>query len=207
MHETTTFDAALDIREIPAEPQDVISASDAAQEPVTVRCLVAARLVAVGDGMEVTTPDEALDGGWAYQRFTDLGVVEWAWSVEPLVPEAQQLRLELRPAAEGDDVLQVSSSATARYVTTVEVDASVLQRVWYWFETDWKLLTAVAGVVGAALIGLLQFSTTARDTIRKVSGRPRPSGAASEAAAEDARSARKDASRGRRKRERAASRR
>jgi hypothetical protein len=166
-----TYDAAVDVREVPAPPGAVISAEDPTQEPVTVQCLVAARLVPVGDGIDVGPPDDAVDGGWVYQAFPASGVVEWAWSVTPRTPQDQQLRLELRPAVKGKDVVLVSSTATASYVTPVRVAASTVQRVSFWFRTDWPLLAAVVGMLGAALLALLQFSTTARDALSKLTGR------------------------------------
>jgi hypothetical protein len=175
MAQARSYDVAVDVRTTPAPPSQVISAEDPSQEPITVQCLVAARLVPVGDGISVTVPDEALEGGWAYQRFTELGVVEWAWSVSPTTPQDQQLRLELRPAAKGSDVIQISSATTARYVTEVEVSASKLQVVWYWFQTDWKLVATTVGIVGAAILALLQFSLSFRESVSKVFGRRRGS--------------------------------
>ena len=55
LDETLDYNAAIDIREAPLPPGEVIhtDGGSAAMEAVFVKCTVAARLVAVGDALDV----------------------------------------------------------------------------------------------------------------------------------------------------------
>jgi hypothetical protein len=59
-----TYDVAVDVRSAPAPPEDVIDAADPTSEPVLVRCVPSARLIAVGDHLSLTTDDQdnVIDG-------------------------------------------------------------------------------------------------------------------------------------------------
>lgn len=177
MGEAASYDAAVAIRQVtPSSATDLIDAADPTEEPVKVQCLVAARLVAVTDSIEVEEPDEAGDGGWVYQEFTPDGTLEWAWSVTPNTPRTGTVRLEMRPAVKGFEVTEVTRGKTARFSSDVVVDASWLQRGAHWARNDGQDLTVVAGFLGAGLLGLLAFVPKVRDG---VSGALRPgSGAA-----------------------------
>lgn len=174
MGKTVTYGAAVDIRADPAPPAKVIQASDPATEQITVQCVVGARLIAVGGDVDVkVAAGEVDDGDWRYQQFTPSGVLEWAWMITSNAPSDQQVQLELKPAVKGQGVLDVAATATATYVTTIHVDASAIQRVWYWFQTDWKLLGAILLALGAAVIAWIKFSIDVRELINKMFGRRR----------------------------------
>ena len=110
-------------------------------------------------------PADTADGGWRYLDFTPSGVLEWSWSVPPRSPVSQQqLRLELRPAARSSErILGHYRTSTADYVTTVNVSATFIDRLAYWFKTQWEPLTVVAGSIAAAILAILAFSSKARD--------------------------------------------
>jgi hypothetical protein len=166
MGQATTYGAAVDIRGTPAPPGKVIDADDPTSDPVYVECVVAARLVSVGGGIDVDSAD-ATEGGWRYRSFTPSGVLEWSWSVTPRRPVSQQLRLELKPAARARDLIPGSNIiTTADYVTTVNVSATRIDRLAYWFQTQWVLLSGVAGTVGVAVLAILAFSAKARDAVK-----------------------------------------
>lgn len=172
MGEAASYEAAVRIRQVdPSSPTDLIDAADPTEEPVKVQCLVAARLVAVSETIDVEEPDEAGDGGWVYQEFTPDGTLEWAWSVTATAPRDGTLRLEMRPAVKGFDVTEVTRGRTARFSSDVVVDASWLQRGAYWTQHDGQALTVLAGFLGAALLGLLAFVPKVRDAVKGALGR------------------------------------
>jgi hypothetical protein len=162
----TTYGAAVDIRDTPAPPDKVIDAADpTSADDVKVECAVAAKLVSVGGGISVDAADTP-DDGWRYLVFPPSGVLEWSWSVTPREPVSQQLRLELKPTAKIDDRYDRNQRGTAVYVTTVNVTATRIDRLAYWFETQWRPLTAVAGSIGVAILAILAFSSKARDAAK-----------------------------------------
>jgi hypothetical protein len=166
--EATTYGAAVDVRDSPAAPGDVIPGPDPTSEPVLVQCVIGARLVEVGPGISVENDDAAADGGWRYQQFTPAGVLEWSWSVTPLVPRRQELRLELRPVVEVSGDLPVPRTTTTQFVTRVEVHANWIQRLSYWFSTAWPQLAAVAAILAGALTAVLIFTKETRTRITEL---------------------------------------
>jgi hypothetical protein len=166
MDEAASFDAAIVIRQVdPTSATDLVDAADPTEEPVKVQCLVAARLVAVSETIDVEEPDEAGDGGWVYQTFTPDGTLEWAWSVTPTTPRDGTVRLEMRPAVKGFEVTEVMRGKTARFSSDVVVEASWLQRAAYWTQHDGKALTVLAAFVGTGLLGLLAFVPKVREAV------------------------------------------
>jgi hypothetical protein len=164
----TTYGAAVDIRDTPAPPDKVIDAADpTSADDVKVECAVAAKLVSVGGGISVDAADTP-DDGWRYLVFPPSGVLEWSWSVTPREPVSQQLRLELKPTAKIDDRYDRNKRGTAVYVTTVNVTATPIDRLAYWFQTQWGPLTAVAGSIGVAILAILAFSNKARDAAKRL---------------------------------------
>jgi cytoskeletal protein RodZ len=59
-------------------------------------------------------------------------------------------------------------NSSADYITNVKVDATVLEKLSYWFGTQWKLLAGIAAVVGAAFLALLAFSSQAKEGFFKL---------------------------------------
>jgi hypothetical protein len=171
--QTTTYGAAVDIRDAPLPPRRVIPGEDPTAEPVVVQCVVGARLVAVGRGMEVQG-GESSDGGWRYQRFIPSGVVEWSWSVTALSPRQQELRLDIRPAARTVGTLDIASTASTSFVTSVEVESSWIERLADWFQTEWPRLTAVAFVLAGAVTAVLIFSKETRMRVADLTRRRPP---------------------------------
>ena len=164
----TTYGAAVDIRDTPAPPDKVIDAADpTSADDVKVECAVAAKLVSVGGGISVDAADTP-DDGWIYLVFPPSGVLEWSWSVTPREPVSQQLRLELKPTAKIDDRYDRNKRGTAVYVTTVNVTATPIDRLAYWFQTQWGPLTAIAGSIGVAILAILTFSSKARDAVKRL---------------------------------------
>jgi hypothetical protein len=162
----TTYAAVVDIRENPLPPGEVIDTDNPGSDPIYVQCVVGARLVPVGDDIDVEVVD-ASDGGWKYQEFTPKGELKWSWSVTARTPAARELRLELRPAARESSAIR-NGDTTASYVTKVTVDASTIGRFWYWLQTEGKLLQTIGITLGAAFLGILAFSTRAREGLLKL---------------------------------------
>ena len=168
MAQATTYGATVDIRDADIPPGKEIHL-DSAREPIYVQCVVGARLISVGGGLDVETAADATEGGWRYREFTPSGVVEWSWSVTPRTPVSQQLRLELEPAAKVlERVPGGNQTSTADYVTTVNVTATHIDRLAYWFQTQWVLLSRIAGTVGVAILAVLAFSSKAREAIKSL---------------------------------------
>jgi hypothetical protein len=165
VHGTISYFAAVDTADVPTPPRQVIQSDDPAVEGIVVECVVGARLVAVGNGIEVSDASSA-DGGWQYQAFTPSGLLEWSWSVTATEPKDQQLRLELRPAARDLDSLRLLTAPSAAYQTTVRVEGSVLERGAYWLQTEGNALKVILGGIGAALLAVLAFSQKVRDSIK-----------------------------------------
>jgi hypothetical protein len=169
MGQATTYSAAVDIRDAPAPPGKEIDSPDPATGPVHVQCVVGARLVEVTSGISVKTPADAKESGWRYLEFTPSGLLEWSWSVTPTTPDSQELLLQLQPAAKSAELIPGgSTTTTADYKTTVNVTATRIDRLAYWFQTQWEPLTAVAGSIGAAILAILAFSAKARDAFRSL---------------------------------------
>ena len=167
LNETISYDAAVDVRDAPLPPDEVIDTGNgrATQESVSVKCTVAARLSAVGDALEVEELSNETSGGWVLQEFTPSGTLEWSWSVSAIHPVDQDLRLELRPAivteAETGD-LGYSSTNQASFMTHVHIEATVLQSAAFWFETNWPMITAIGLALGAAILGVIGWMTNVK---------------------------------------------
>jgi len=117
-----------------------------------------------GGGIDVDPSTEL--GGWRYLKFTPSGILEWSWSVTPRTPVSQELRLELKPAAELNGF--PTALSTADYVTHVEVEADFVSKLSFWFQTRWKLIGVVAAAIAAAVLGILKFGADAHDAFRKL---------------------------------------
>jgi hypothetical protein len=169
MGEAVTYAAAVDVRDNPLPSGKVIDTDDPGSDPIFVQCVVGARLVSVGGGIDVDVADSS-DGGWKYQEFTPKGELKWAWSVTARSPADQELRLELRPAARESQLIR-NANTSASYVTRVTVDASLIGRSWYWLQTEGTLLKAILVSLGAAVLAILAFSANVREGLSKVFGR------------------------------------
>jgi len=159
-----SYSAAVDIQTDPAPPETQIDSPNPRSEPIKVQCVLSARLVPVGDGIEVVPSTDADGDGWRTLKFTPNGVVEWSWTVKPVHPVDQQVRLELVPAVR----IEVNSrsivvNSSANYTTNVKVDATTIDKLSYWFGTQWKLLAGIAAVVGTAFLAILAFSSKAKE--------------------------------------------
>ena len=173
--ETKSYSAAVDVRAEPAPAKRVIDAADPREEPIKVQCVLSARLVSVGATLKVAASGDTNEGGWMARQFTPDGVVEWSWDVSALEPRDQELRLELQPAVAVENTsLSQTISTTANFVTPVSVDASGLERVSYWFNTQWPLVTGIAGALAVAVLGILAFSSKARDALTALFKKPPP---------------------------------
>lgn len=170
-----SYSAAVDVRAEPAPAETVIDDPNPRSERIKVRCVLSARLVAVGSGLEVEPDTDADGGGWRSLKFTPNGVVEWSWTVKAAEPTDKKLRLELMPAVEVEATGQSTGvNSSASYITNVVVEATPPERAAYWFGTQWKLIAGIAGVLGAALLAVLTFSHQVRVAVQKAVRRPTP---------------------------------
>ena len=150
-----TYNAAVDVRETPLPPDDVVENTGASTfEVVAVQCLLAARLVPVDEGITVGPSGEE---DWIYRQFTPDGVVEWAWSVEATTPEAHKLRLDLRPAVRMDGLPNLLETQVSSFSTEVAVTATGIEEASYWFSTQWPLLAGIAAILAAAVLAVAAF--------------------------------------------------
>lgn len=150
VRQAADYNAAVDLRDNPLPPDQVIDSGDPASEPVAVRCLLAARLVPVGEYIKVNGASAV---EWAPRQFTPSGVMEWRWSVTAEKPVDQQLRLVLVPAVLVEGTTYVSGSdSEASLLTRVMVEATLIDRISYWFETQWPLLVGIAAVLAVAFV-------------------------------------------------------
>jgi hypothetical protein len=167
--QSDTYSAAVDVQADPGPPDKQIDNPNPRSERIKVQCVLSARLVPVGDGIEVVPSTDAGGDGWRTLRFTPNGVVEWSWTVKPVDPVDQRLRLELVPAVKVESISRsIVVNSSADYITNVKVDATVLEKLSYWFGTQWKLLAGIAAVVGAAFLALLAFSSQAKEGFFKL---------------------------------------
>lgn len=162
MSRASAYVAALDLRVDPPPSGAVIHSENGVTERISVKCVVAARLNPVGTDLDVTPGDD-----WQYQEWSPTGVVKFAWSVTPKAPNDGQLQLDVRPAVKGY-VVEPSVEPVATYITDVNVEASPIQELWYWTQSEWKLVAAIAVVFGGAFLGLLRWGKKARDGIREL---------------------------------------
>ncbi|MET0724753.1 MAG: hypothetical protein ABWY36_00280 [Leifsonia sp.] len=171
LDESLNYNAAVDIRSEPLPPDEVIETDggSAEFESVQIRCTVAARVIAVGDALTVDEESNELAGGWILQEFTPTGVVEWSWTVDAVKPVDQELRLELRPAIVAGaslDELTYSSASQASFTTDVHVEATMLQAVNFWFDSNWGLIVAIVTPIGIAVLALLGWMRKVRTEAR-----------------------------------------
>jgi len=152
--EAETYNAAVDARSAPLPAEEVIEADSGAanSESVQVRCVIAARLRAVGETLAVEDPAED-SGGWIAQEFTPTGVLEWAWTVTADKPADAELRLDLKPAiaiGSSGTATQYASQSTTSFTTDVDVSGNWLSHVAFWFDNNWGYVTAIAITLGGA---------------------------------------------------------
>lgn len=166
--ESSSYSAVVDVRTEPAPAETVIDAPKPRSDRVKVKCILSARLVPVGDGMEVKPPTDADEGGWRTLTFTPDGLVEWTWTVKALVPEDQSLRLELLPAVEVQGRVGDPVRSSVSYVTRVKVKATALDKVGQWFDTQGKVLRGIGVAIGAIILGVLAFSSQLREAVAKL---------------------------------------
>lgn len=149
LKQAADYNAAVDVRDNPLPPDQVIDSGEPDSEPVAVRCLLAAKLVPVGDYVKVNGTSAV---EWAPRQFTPSGVMEWTWSITAEKPVDQQLRLVLVPAVliEGGRYV-FGTDSEASLLTKVAVEATLIERVSYWFETQWPLLVGIAAVLAVGI--------------------------------------------------------
>ena len=150
----TTYNAAVDIRDELLPPADLVENNGTLKsELIEVKCILAARLVAVDDGITVTPPG---DDDWVYREFPPSGAVEWAWSVTATTPDEHQLRLDLRPAVRlGGLPSAASETLVSSFTTDVTVDATAIEETSHWFSTEWTNLAKIAGALAAAVTAVV----------------------------------------------------
>jgi hypothetical protein len=177
--EAATYNAAVDVRDVPLPEQTVIDVprGKATSEPVAVQCLLAARLTPVDDDIKVADTPE---GEWSFREFTPVGVVEWSWSVTATTPADHELRLDLRPAVRLDESPTTPITQLASFTTEVDVKSTALERLAHWFDTQWPLLAGIAAILGAAALavkrwGANMFSRKAKPKADVASTAPPPS--------------------------------
>jgi hypothetical protein len=124
MDQTTTYDAAVDIRRHALPPGKAIDAAHPRGDRLFVTCVVGARLVPVDGSVAVDSNDAATEGGWIYETPTPTAIVEWAWTFAATAPGTHQVRLELRPSVQGL-LPSMTSGPEAEFVTLIDVDATL----------------------------------------------------------------------------------
>ena len=151
--EGSVYEAAVDARDArpPADRVIAVDSGNGAVKQVGVKCRLAARLIPSSDQLTI---DPAGDE-WQYRDFSSTGVVQWAWTITPTKPAPQKLTLVVQPAVDlsGSTGQPLSSYGTGsnvevRVFTDVDVHGTLVERVGYWFETQWPILVAI----GTALL-------------------------------------------------------
>ena len=156
---SATYNAAVDIRDFPLPADEVIEVTELSSSVhIEVKCTIGAQLRPVGEHITI---DGEQSGQWLSQDFTPLGIVEWSWSVTTSKPVNQELILSVRPAiaASGGSVdgTFYADNNVASFTTQVTVNATLLERISYWFETQWLLLVGVAAALGGAILTLKKW--------------------------------------------------
>ncbi len=151
-----TYNAAVDVNDNLLPPEDIVENNGpVTSELIKVKCVLAARLVAVDEGITVTPPG---DGDWVYRAFSPSGVVEWAWAVTATTPETHQLRLDLRPAVRIEGLPSAATETlVSSFTTDVTVDATRIEAASYWFSTDWDRFAKIVAILAGALAAVLAF--------------------------------------------------
>lgn len=174
MNEATTYQTVIDLSGSQLPPEEVIEnpEGETSQRNIRVECIVGARLTPVGDDVTVSEDQDADGAGWVHRRFTSAGTVDWAWSVTAAAPDDQQVQLQLRPVLFVDDGARtIPADAVTTLVTRVDVQATRLDRLSYWFENEWKQLAAIAGVLGVSVLAVLTWVGKVRGHLRPHAGR------------------------------------
>ncbi|MFB9297653.1 hypothetical protein [Kibdelosporangium philippinense] len=151
---SAVYVAAVDIRDIPAPPSQLVSAPEVRSEAIAVKCVLSARIV-VDPSMQVDNPN------WVSRQFNPVGSLNWSWHVSATQPGSRELRLELQPAVVDRSGLQLATGSaweTSTFVTKVEVNASAPQRFGQWWSDNWPVLLLVAGGIGAAVLGFVKWT-------------------------------------------------
>lgn len=189
----TSYQAAIDISGNPAPPDVQIDAPSATTAPITVECVVGARLTAVGD-LEVSAPDGDTEGSWSYQGFPASGVIEWSWTVTPRTTGHYSLRLELRPAAAAANGSYRSLGSNARISFTTEVNAvgAPIDGPIEWWAAYWPavsgILVTIGGLLGVAYLWAIRQVPGFKervDSIVRPSARSQDAGGAAANPADD----------------------
>ncbi len=172
--ESVNYEAAVDIRDNPLPADQVIDAEGGSTgtAQIFVRCRLAARLTPLSDSLEVSVDSEAEGNGWITQEFTPSGVVEWSWSVTANEPTDATLRLDLRPSLQVNELPSYSSANQVSFTTDITVEASFLQRTWFWIQTQWPLVLGVVTPIGAAILALLGWARKVRGEVSPVTRYP-----------------------------------
>ncbi len=148
--------AAIDVRDVPLPPAQVIPGRDPQSAAIAVQCLLSARLV--GDGSMTVDPPE-----WVAREFNPAGILNWSWSVTAGAPGSRSLRLELQPAIVTGKAGLIAipggaSQQTLTYVTVADVSAPPAppaepRGFWQGVADSWKVISAVGAGAAAAVLG------------------------------------------------------
>lgn len=161
MGSSTSYVAAIDIRTDPRPPEDVLLTDEARGELVAIQCVVGARLVPVGDAIEVDSEE------WVVREFTPVGLINWAWSIKGVAPGDHQVKLLLHPTLSTQDgELALTGTKTATFVTTVRVEASAIQIVDRWFKDNWHIITGIAVLLGGAFLAVVKWAGNVIEALR-----------------------------------------
>ncbi|GAA5154369.1 hypothetical protein GCM10023321_26070 [Pseudonocardia eucalypti] len=168
VNQSGTYVAAVDIRSTPEAPELVLPGVNAQAAPVAVQCVLSARLVPVGDGVDVE------DRSWIVRQFTPTGVLNWSWSVKALQPSEHELRLELQPALKisepraGAELLQREHPfRVTSFVTKVHVQATWGQALNKWWKEASPVIAAIAAGLSAAVLAVIKWSGALADALRE----------------------------------------
>lgn len=151
LNKTAIYSATVDLNDNPLPPDKAIGShsGEPSSEAIAVKCRLAAKLVAIGDHVKV---NGAAETDWVPRQFTPSGVAKWSWPVTVDKPINQQVQFLLLPAvlAEGR-VYADEDDRQATVTTDVAVEATLIETVSYWFETQWPLLAGIATVLAVAI--------------------------------------------------------
>jgi hypothetical protein len=157
VNKSITYDAGIDIQGTGRLQAQFEPGATYTEVPVDVRCGLGARLVSESDNLEVDKT------GWVLQQFDKPGTIHWSWTVKAKKLGASTLRLELRPAvsvAEGGYVVPAEDgrfSPTSTFATQVQVEGSLLQHVYAWWDENWPKIVGIGTALGAAIAGVLAW--------------------------------------------------
>ncbi|WP_456788838.1 hypothetical protein [Cellulomonas sp. P5_C5] len=166
--EEETYVAVLDLTDEPAPPTDVVPGPSPTSASIQARCVIAARLTPLGDGLEVD------EGEWRTRQFTPVGSVRWAWSVEATDPGDGDVRLELRPAVEagGDVTVGDDDTKVLEYVTTIQVRTPLVRQAGDWWNESWGTISAIAIALAGAYTAVRSWLR--RNVVRRGGAAPTP---------------------------------